>query len=116
MESYHRYKYLISFFDDYTSHGWIVLMRKKSSAITATKQFLALVETQYHAKVESWMSDAGGEYKSEALITLLKDNGIKILTSTPHTPQQNGRAEQLNRTLMDKAEAMRFTACLPPSW
>jgi hypothetical protein len=30
--------------------------------------------------------------------------------------QQNGRAERFNRTLMDKAQAMRLDACLPPSW
>ena len=116
VESYHRYKYIITFYDDYTSHGWIILMRKKSYAINATKQFLAMVETQYHAKVEGWMSDAGGEYKSDAFITMLKDKGINILTSAPHTPQQNGRAERFNRTIMDKAEAMRFTACIPQSW
>lgn len=116
VESYHRYKYIITFYDDYTSHGWIVLMRKKSYAINATKQFLAMVETQYHAKVEGWMSDAGGEYKSEAFLTLLKDKGIKIHMSAPHTPQQNGCAERFNRTIMDKAEAMRFTACIPQSW
>ena len=62
------------------------------------------------------MSDAGGEYKSDTYINLLKDHGINILTSVLHTPQQNGRTEQFNRTLMDKAEAMRFTACIPQSW
>ena len=62
------------------------------------------------------MSDAGGEYKSDAFDKLLLDNGIKILQSTPHQPQQNGRAERFNRTLMDKAEAMHHDASLPPSW
>ena len=84
--SYHRYQYIITFYDDCTSHAWIVCLRKKSAAIKATEQFLAAVETQYHAKVESWMSDAGGEYKSDAFDEMLKDRGIKILTSTPHTP------------------------------
>ena len=30
--------------------------------------------------------------------------------------QQNGRAERLIRTLMDKSEAMRHEACIPDSW
>ena len=46
------------------------------------------------------MSDAGGEYKSEAFDNMLKDKGIKILQSVPHTAQQNGRAERIIRTLM----------------
>ena len=62
------------------------------------------------------MSDGGGEYKCKAFDALLKDKGIEILQSVPHQPQQNGRAERLMRTLSDKAEAMRFDACLPQSW
>ena len=62
------------------------------------------------------MSDAGGEYKSKAFITLLKDQGIKFLQSVPYTPQQNGRVERFNRTIIEKLEAMCHDACLPDSW
>jgi hypothetical protein len=62
------------------------------------------------------MSDFGGEYKSLKFDKLVKDLGIEIRASTPRTPQQNGRAERLNRTIMDKAEAMRHYASLPSSW
>ena len=31
-------------------------------------------------------------------------------------PQQNGRAECLNWMLMEKAQALRFGACLPQNW
>lgn len=116
VDSYHKYKYIITFFDDYSSHAWVMCMRKKSSAITCTKQFLAMVKTQFNATVQRWMSDAGGEYKSDVFDQMLKDNGIQILQSVPHQPQQNGRAERFMRTLMDKAEAMRHEACFPPSW
>ena len=34
--------------------------------------------------------------------------------TVPHTPQQNGRAERFNRTLLEKSEAIRQHACLPP--
>ena len=62
------------------------------------------------------MSDAGGEYKSDAFLKTLKDARIKILQSAPHTLQQNGRAERFMCTIMDKAQAMRLEACLPDSW
>jgi transposase InsO family protein len=101
--SYHKYKYFINFIDDYTSYAWVVLLREKSAAITALKQFMALVKTQYRADIKEWMSDAGGEYKSDAFLKTLKDAGIKILQSAPYTPQQNGRAERFMRTIMDKA-------------
>ena len=38
------------------------------------------------------------------------------MQSIPHTPQQNGRAERFNRTISDKAQAMRFQAHLPESY
>jgi transposase InsO family protein len=106
MESYHKYKYSVSFLDDFSSFAWIVLLRDKASAILALKQFLAMVRNQYNMTIKEWMLDAGGEYKSEAFLKTLKDAGISIKQSAPHTPQQNGHAECLMHTLMDKAQSM----------
>ena len=52
------------------------------------------------------MSNAGGEYKSNAFLETLKDAGIKILQSALHTSQQNGCTECFMHTVMDKAESM----------
>src|SRR5712672_3464113 len=57
-----------------------------------------------------------GEYKSDEFIRILKNSGIKVLQSAPHTPQQNGHTERFNRSIMEKAEAMRHDACLPDSY
>ncbi len=114
--SYHKHKYYISFVDDYSSYFWIVCLCAKSSAIATLKHFLAMVKNQFNTTIKEWMSDAGGEYKSNEFLNALKDNGIKVLQSTPHTPQQNGRAEQFNCTCMDKAQAMHLEACLLDSW
>ena len=62
------------------------------------------------------MSDAGGEYKSKVFDKLLLDNEIHVFQSAPHTPQQNGRAKQLMRTLNEKSESMRHDTCLSDSW
>jgi hypothetical protein len=87
IESYHWYKYVIVFYDDYSLHAWILCLQQKSSAISATKQFLAMVTTYYKSKVMQWMSDAGREYKLDLFDNMLCNKGIKILTSTLHTPQ-----------------------------
>jgi transposase InsO family protein len=52
-----------------------------------------MVKNQFNTTIKEWMSDAGGEYKSNEFLNELKDNGIKVLQSAPHTPQQNGHAE-----------------------
>ena len=107
---------VVTFFDDYTSHATVILINKKSSVIVTLKHFLSYIETQFNVTVKEWMSDAGGEYKSEVFDAVLRDKGIRILQSVPHTPQQNGHAERFNRTLMDKAQSMRLEACFPQSW
>jgi len=91
--SYHKFKYYISFVDDYSSYSWIVCLPAKSSAIAVLKHFLTMVKNQFNTTIKEWMSDAGGEYKSNEFLNALKDNGIKVLQSAPHTPQQNGRTE-----------------------
>ena len=103
--SYRKYKYFIVFLDNYTSHAWITLLCDKGSAITALKQWLALIKNKYGATIKEWMSDAGGEYKLDAFVKHLKDDGITVLQSAPHMPQQNGHAEHFMCTIMDKAQA-----------
>ena len=85
--SYHKYKYFIIFLDNYTSFAWVTLLHDKASAITALKQWLALIKNQYDSTIKEWMSDAGGEYKSDAFLKIPKDAGITVHQSVPHMPQ-----------------------------
>jgi len=116
VQSYHKYKYYISFLDDNSSHSWISLLKKKSDSKAASKQFIAMVKTQYNATIGEWMTDNGGEYINKDYVKLLKDEGIEIQRSIPSQPQMNGRAERFNRTIDEKAESMHHQACLPDSW
>jgi len=116
IESYHKFKYFMSFFDDFSSRAWTVVLKTKGAANSAMQQFIAMVKNQYSTTIVEWMIDGGGEFNSTALEETLKNNGIKILKSAPYIHQQHGRAEQFNRTIMDKVEAMRHQASLPDSW
>ncbi|EJF56314.1 rve-domain-containing protein [Dichomitus squalens LYAD-421 SS1] len=114
--SYHKYKHRILYFDDYTSHVWTIGLRTKAAALQVTRQWLAYVENQFNAKVQKWKSDSAGELKSTAFTDMLKDRGIERIPSAPNIHEQNGRAEQIIRTIMEKGEAMRHDACIPQSW
>jgi hypothetical protein len=94
VQSYSHYKFFILFFDNCTSFGWIVLLRRKSEANPAIRQFIAMVKNQFNKVIHEFMIDAGGEFKSKGLRTFLKEVGINILTSVPHMHQQNGCAER----------------------
>ena len=86
MLSYCKHKYFIVFLDDHTSYAWITLLCDKALAITALKQWLTLIKNQFDLTIKEWMSDAGGEYKSNAFLKHLKDAGITVLQSVPHIP------------------------------
>jgi hypothetical protein len=97
--SYAKYKYFIVFLDNYTSYAWITLLRDKASAITALRQWLALIKNQFDTTIKEWMSNASSEYKSDVFLKTLKDAGITVLQSMPHMPQQNGCAEHFMHTI-----------------
>ena len=91
--SYHKYKYFVTFFDDYTSHGWIVMIKLKSDVKVVIKQFNAMVKNQFNFTVGTFHSDEGGKYNDKELLDDLKDLGTQIQRSVPYASQKNGRAE-----------------------
>jgi len=60
-----------------------------------------------------FLSDNGGEYKNGVMEAYCKAEGIQHVFARPYTPQQNGVSERVNRTLMEKAAAIRLAAGLP---
>jgi len=62
---YQKFKYVITFYNDFTSHTWTMPLHSKAAAITAAKDFLEMVHIQHNAHVIGWMSDASRGYKSD---------------------------------------------------
>ena len=61
-------------------------------------------------------SDNGGEYISSEFESYLKLKGIRHELTVPHTPEQNGVAERMNRTLMESARSMIAHSMLPNTY
>ena len=57
--------------------------------------------------------DNGGEYTLKEFQDYLKGCGIRHELTIPRTPQQNGAAERLHRTLLETTRAMLLDAGLP---
>ena len=64
-------------------------------------------------KIKTLRSDNGGEYTSTEFTSFLTKEGIKHELTIPHTPQQNGVAERLNRTLIEGVRTMLADSKLP---
>ena len=51
-------------------------------------------------------SDNGGEYASDLFLQLCHDKDIERYFTVRETPQQNGVASRINRTLLEKVRYM----------
>ena len=58
-------------------------------------------------------SDNGTEYLNRNLGDFLKEKGVLHQTTTRYTPEQNGAAERLNRTILERVRAMLEDSGLP---
>jgi len=112
--SHARYKYFVTFIDDYSRFTWIYFLRSKSEVFSMFKKFLTYVETQFHESVKIFRSDSGGEYMSREFQEFLQQKGILSQRSCPNTPQQNGMAERKNRHLLDVTRTLLLQASVPP--
>lgn len=71
-----------------------------------------LIETQTGRQIKRLRSDNGGEYRSDPLFDICGKFGIARHFTVRGTPQQNGVAERMNRTLLDKVQCMLSTSGL----
>ena len=68
----------------------------KTAAEVASK----IEDTFYRFGVcQEIVSDCGGEFNNSILDSLLKNSGIKHITTAPYHPQSNGLVEKFNSTL-----------------
>jgi len=104
--SYSKYKWVIIFLDDYSSYCRVAFLYKKSDAAEAIKAvFWLWLNTTFYS-VKCLHTDNGGEYMTLELQSFLCEQRIVHETSTPHVYQQNGQAERLNWTLLEKTQSM----------
>ena len=114
--SHNGAKYVITFTDDYSRKTWVYFMKLKSEAFSKFLYFKNLVEKQKDCKVKCLRTDNGKEYDNNQFYNFFKQQGIQHQSSIEYTPQQNGVAERVNRTLLEKARCMLFDANLPNSY
>ena len=69
-----------------------------------------MVETETSLKVKCLRSDNGGEYIDGGFNKYCAAQGIRMEKTIPRTPQQNGVAERMNRTLNERARSIRLHA------
>lgn len=74
--------------DDFTRGTWTYLLSTKSNAFTVLKSYLAMVERQFHTKVQVVRTDNAFELGSDKIQSeFFLSQGILHQTTCVHTPQ-----------------------------
>lgn len=106
-------KYFVTFLDDHTRKTFVYFLKHKDEVPDVTVKFIKFAEKQTGQKIKRFRTDNGREYLNNRLKSALEELGVKHETSIAYQPQQNGRAERVNRTLLEKARCMLVEAALP---
>lgn len=104
-------KYFVTFLDDFTHYAMAFLIKTKE-VFEKIKEYAARVEARWGTRISKLRCDNGKEYINSKVISWCKKKGTKLNNTLPYTPQLNGKAERLNRTLMDKAKVLLFDSSL----
>lgn len=115
-------RYFITFIDDYSKWTTVYTMKKKSESLECFIRYHKMAETHTgnklvkvsvirhtsspHEKIKALRTDNGGEYLSRKFKAYLEEYGVTHQTTVAYTPQQNGVAERMNRTLIDLVRSM----------
>ena len=107
--------YFLTLLDDYSRLSIVIPLARKSDVAQTVIDTITLLENQTGNRVKSVRSDNGTEYLNHKLEHFYRDKGIHMQTTNRYTPEQNGAAERLNRTLIEKVRPMLAESGLPKS-
>ncbi|KAJ4721450.1 Retrovirus-related Pol polyprotein from transposon TNT 1-94 [Melia azedarach] len=110
VESLGGHRYFVSMIDDFSRMTWVFIMKHKSEAFKNFRQWKALVENQTGKKIKRLRTDNGLEFCWFEFDEFCKNEGIARHHTVRDTPQQNGVAERINQTLLERARCMLSNA------
>ncbi|SGY18595.1 BQ5605_C014g07409 [Microbotryum silenes-dioicae] len=109
-------RYLVTFLDDHSRKLWAYAIDHKSDVFPTFQTWLAEVELETNARLRILCTDNGGEYRSNAFTEFCQSRGICRQYSIPYTPQQNGRAERVNLSIVEGVLALLADSHLPATF
>ncbi|KAL2253784.1 UNVERIFIED_CONTAM: Retrovirus-related Pol polyprotein from transposon TNT 1-94 [Sesamum indicum] len=109
-------RYFLSIIDNYSRKVFVFLMKHKSEVFDKFEKWKIFVENQTSKKLKSLRTDNGLEFCNQQFSEMCDKSGIKRHKTNPYTPQQNGVAERMNRTLLEKVRCLLISSGLPKSF
>jgi hypothetical protein len=99
-------RYFLTVVDEYSSYCEVIPVQQKSSIAQELIAVIERWERQCDAKVKVVRTDRGTEFLNKTFHGYCSEKGIHTEMSAAYTPQQNGTAERMNRTIKEKARTL----------
>lgn len=106
-------KYFIVLKDDFSNFRTVYFVKAKHEIKHCLEDFLNKAENVTGNKVKTLRTDNGLEFINKEVIEMCSKRGIIHETTVTYTPEQNGKAERENRTLIEAARTMLHAKDLP---
>ncbi|KAJ9528397.1 hypothetical protein QJQ45_020322 [Haematococcus lacustris] len=108
--------YVATFLDEHTKLSVCVPISSKAQVPDVVKTVIEQLENQSGLRCKAIRTDNGTEYVNSRMKEYCSSKGIVHQHSAPYSPQQNGAAERLNRTIFEKARSILHAADLSLSF
>jgi hypothetical protein len=87
-------------------------LKRKDEVFETFKKWKMMIEKQIGKKIKRLRTDNGSEFTHGQFMRFCEDEGIVRHFMVRNTPQQNGVAKRMNRTLLERAQCMLSNAGL----
>lgn len=106
-------KYMITFTDGSVRWVWTDYMKTRDEALSCYKKVEEFLWVQFKVRIKILHVDNALEYTRGKFKAYLDTRGTILQPTAPYSPQQNGPAERLNRTILERTRAMLIAHQLP---
>nr|GEX09260.1 putative ribonuclease H-like domain-containing protein [Tanacetum cinerariifolium] len=102
--------------DNYSRFTWVFWLATKDETSGILKSFITKIENLVDKKAKIIRCDNGTEFKNRVMSEFCEKKCIKKEFSVARTPQQNGVAERINKTLIEAVRTMLADSKLPTTF
>jgi len=92
--------------DDFSRKLWAYFLKHKNEAFSTFKEWKLLIKNQTSKKINRLRTNNGLEFCSNEFNDFCKKEDIFKHLNIPRTPQQNGIAERMNKTILERVRCM----------
>lgn len=106
-------RFYLLFVDEATDYRSVYFIKHKSDVLEKLKEFNSIVMNRFGHSIKVLRADNGKEYANYQVENYLRKCGIITESTASYTPEQNGKAERKNRTIVESARTMLQAKELP---